>query len=153
MFIQHRFSKHCTRAKPFDFFLICSLLCRSLLKGCISPLLRNKQAQGQQEWEVGSTFQAAPPLSNRKCHQTKPCRLPSPAGTSRKCPASRSPHAAWEAAGQGAQHDVEPHLLSFAVARSKTEGSNSRPWSRAACPGAHGKAGGLCASPSLQLPG
>lgn len=45
-------------------FFFCSLLCHSLLTGCVSPLPRNKQARGQQEWEVGSTFQAAPLLSN-----------------------------------------------------------------------------------------
>ena len=46
-----------------------------LLKGCISPLLRNKQVRGQQEWAVGSTFQAAP-LSNHKCHHPLPSVQP-----------------------------------------------------------------------------
>lgn len=66
-------------------FLICSLLCPSLPKGCVSTLLRNKQAQGQWEWEVGSTFQAAPPLWIYKCHQP----LPSVQPGQRMCPASR----------------------------------------------------------------
>lgn len=57
-------------------FFICSLLCHSLPEGCVSPLLRNKQAQSQREWEVGSTFQAVPPLSNHKCHQPLPSVQP-----------------------------------------------------------------------------
>lgn len=130
-----------------SFFFIHSLLCHSLPKGCVSPLLRNKQARGQQEWYTGSTFQAAPPLSNHKCHQ--PLRLSSPDSIPRQVPSIQASPCSpgWGWTGYAAGCLTASNFL-FGYKKQNEAGQTATP---GAVQPAYSKVGGLCTNPTLQL--
>ena len=100
MFIQHHFSKHCMRAKPFDFFLsVPCFVTPSPPEGMhFSP--PEKQTSARSAGVGGGKHIPG-------CSPLKPQMPPSPA----VCPARPAPHASAQHSGLPTQPGERPHRI------------------------------------------